>query len=271
MKILFCGDVVGRAGRDLIVEKVPELRERFGLDMVIVNGENAAHGFGITKKISEKFFEAGVDVITTGNHVWDQREALIYVNEEPRLLRPLNFPSDTPGRGAYVCTLSNGRKVLVVLVMGRFVHGPSGTTRSPPLKPSFQKHTMGASVDAIVVDFHAEATSEKQSMGAWLDGRVSLVVGTHTHVPSADTRILPQGTAYQTDAGMCGAYDSIIGMKKEAAVSRFVRKVPSGRLEPADGEATLCGVYVETNDKTGLATNVSPVRIGGGLAQVMPD
>lgn len=269
MRILFLGDVVGRSGRDAVSRYLPELRRRLDLDLAIVNGENAAHGFGLTEAICQQFYEAGADAITTGNHVWDQREIIPYIERDPRLLRPLNFPPGTPGRGVAVVEARGGRRVAVLNVMTRLFMDPlddpfSGTVRA------LQPFPLGGGVSAILVDVHGEATSEKMALGHLLDGRVSLVVGTHSHVPTADAHILVGGTGYQTDVGMCGDYDSVIGMKKEPAVQRFVRKMPTERLSPAEGEATLCGLYLETDDRTGLATRIAPLRLGGRLAPAWP-
>ncbi|MFB3134530.1 MAG: YmdB family metallophosphoesterase [Rhodospirillales bacterium] len=269
MKVLFCGDVVGKAGRNAILDNIPNLRERLGLDFVIVNGENAAHGFGITEGICKAFYEVGVDVVTTGNHVWAQRAIIDYIDGDPRLLRPLNYPEGTPGRGVNVFDAPDGRRVMVIHPMGRLF---MDALDDPfvAVEGALANHRLGASVDCIIVDIHAEATSEKMAMGHTLDGRVSMVVGSHSHVPTADTQILPGGTAYQSDAGMCGDFDSVIGMIKETAVARFTQKLPTARLEPAEGEPTLCAVYLETDEKTGLARHVSPLRIGGRLAEHWP-
>jgi metallophosphoesterase (TIGR00282 family) len=268
MRVLLCGDVVGRTGRSVVAETVPRLRRELALDCVIVNGENAAGGFGISDKICQEFYAAGVDVITTGNHVWDRREIIPYIAEDPRLLRPANFPKGTPGNGSVVFSTADGCRVLVVNLMARLFMDPLDDPFAA-IETILAEHRLG-SVDAIVVDFHGEATSEKMSMGHALDGRVSLVVGTHSHVPTADAQILPHGTAYLTDAGMCGDYDSVIGMQKEAAIARFVRKMPGDRLQAADGPATLCGVVIETDDATGLARRIAPVRVGGRLAPHWP-
>ena len=264
MKILICGDVVGRAGRRAVIDGIPELRRRMALDFVVVNGENAAHGFGITEKICDTFFAAGVDAITTGNHVWSRREIMNTINAEPRLLRPLNFPGNPPGRGLGIFAAPGGRKVMVIHPMGRLFMGPVEDPFAA-VNAVLASHDMGRTVDAIIVDIHGEATSEKTAMGHHLDGRVSLVAGTHSHVPTADARVLAGGTAFQTDLGMCGDYDSVIGMDKGAAVARFVDPKAKTRLAPAEGEATLCGLYVETDDATGLARRLSPLRQGGGL------
>jgi metallophosphoesterase (TIGR00282 family) len=269
MKILICGDVVGKAGRRVIEENLPDLRQRLELDFVIVNGENAAHGFGITDKICAAFYAAGADVITTGNHVWNQREIINYIGGDPKLLRPMNYPDGTPGAGTGIYETADGRKVMIIHPMGRLFMDPLDDPFAA-VEDALQNHRLGHSVDAIVVDFHGEATSEKQSMGHFLDGRVSAVVGTHTHVPTADAQVLPGGTAFQSDIGMTGDYDSVIGMKKELATSRFTTKMPQGRLEPAEGDATLCAVYVETDDATGLANHIAPLRLGGRLKEAWP-
>src|SRR5690554_2585427 len=268
MRLLFCGDLVGRSGREIVLQQLPELRRRLQLDFVIVNGENAAGGFGITRKICEELYEAGADVVTGGNHSWDQKETLAFIDSEPRLLRPLNFPPGTPGRGAGLFTAGQ-RKVLVINVMGRLFMDPLDDPFQA-VEQTLNRYRLGATVDAIVVDIHAEATSEKMAMGHALDGRVSLVVGTHTHVPTADAQVLPGGTAYQTDAGMCGDYNSVIGMDKQVPIQRFTRKLPTERLAVAQGPATLCGVFLETDDRTGLALRVEPIRLGGRLQEQLP-
>jgi len=272
VRILYCGDIVGRSGRDAVIKRIPELRKDMALDFVIVNGENAAAGFGITSRICAEFYEAGVDAIVLGNHAWDQRETQTYIQSDPKLLRPLNYPKGTPGRGAAVFTTPRGRKILVAQVMGRVFMDPLDDPFAC-IEAELAKHRLGpgantgGGLDAIVVDIHGEATSEKMAMGHFLDGRVSLVCGTHSHVPTADAQILPGGTAYQTDAGMCGDYNSVIGMDKAEPIHRFLRKVANGRFEPANGEATLCAVFVETDEATGLATRIAPIRLGGRLAQ----
>jgi metallophosphoesterase (TIGR00282 family) len=270
MRLLYCGDVVGRSGRQAVLDNVPALRQRLGLDFVVVNGENSAHGFGITQKICEEFFASGIDVITLGNHAWDQREILSYIDQEPRLLRPANLPKKTPGRSSGVFPAPRGRKVLVVQVIGRLFMEPMDCPFMA-FDAELERHRLGASVDAAILDIHADATSEKMGLGQYSDRRVSLAVGSHSHIPTADAQILPGGTAYQTDAGMCGDYDSVIGMRKEAAIYRFTRKLPGDKLGPADGEGTLCAVFVETDDATGLARRVSAVRIGPRLANLVPD
>ncbi len=270
MRVAFLGDIVGRSGRQAVVEQVPELRRRLDLDFVVANGENAAGGFGITGKICAELFEAGVDAISGGNHSWDQKEALSFIEREPRLLRPLNYPQGTPGRGAAVFEARRGRKVLLINVMGRLFMDPLDDPFAAVAR-EMARWRLGATVDFVLVDVHAEATSEKMAMAHVLDGRVSLVVGTHTHVPTADSQVLPGGTGYQTDAGMCGDYDSVIGVQKQTSIERFVRKLPTERMQPAEGPATVCGVFVETDDRTGLARSVEPIRLGGRLKPTLPD
>lgn len=269
MKILLCGDVVGRAGRTALCAALPRLRDDLDIDFVMVNGENAAAGFGITAKICQQFFDAGTDVITTGNHVWDQREIIGHIDKEPRLLRPLNYPDGTPGRGLAIHEDRHGRKVLVANLMGRIFMDALDDPFAC-IDEALSAHRLGAGAAAILIDFHGEATSEKMAMGHFLDGRVSAVVGTHSHVPTADAQRLPGGTAYQTDLGMCGDYDSVIGMQKDVPIARFRRKMPTARMEPADGEATVCALFVETDDSTGLALSAFPVRTGGRLIPAMP-
>lgn len=269
MRILFLGDVVGRAGRDALIAELPGIRQRLRLDCVIVNGENASHGFGLAPAMADAFLAAGADVVTLGNHAWDRKELLSYIETQPRLLRPLNFPPGTPGQGSVFLTLPNGKRVLVLQVMGRLFMEPS----DDPFRATadaLSRHRLGATVDAIIADIHAEATSEKMAYAHSFDGKLSLAIGTHTHIPTADLQILPGGTAYQTDAGMCGDYDSVIGMEKNAAAARFWRRVPGERLAPAEGAATLCGVFVQTDARTGLAVQVEPFRMGGRLAASVP-
>jgi hypothetical protein len=269
MRLLFLGDVVGRAGRQAVLEWLPRLRERLEADFVIVNAENAAHGFGVTVKMTDAFYEAGADCLTSGNHIWAQREILTAIDGDPRLLRPANYPEGTPGRGVTLLTGRNGHSVLVANVMARVFMDPLDDPFAC-IDRLLADMRMPRDADAIVLDFHGEATSEKMAMGHYLDGRVSLVVGTHTHVPTADMQILPGGTAYQTDAGMCGDFDSVIGMKKESVMSRFTTKIPGDRMTPAEGQATICGLFVTTDPATGLATQVAPLRLGGRLQRASP-
>jgi metallophosphoesterase (TIGR00282 family) len=269
MRILFIGDVVGRSGRAAVTTHVPSLIRDWKLDFVAVNGENAAGGFGITEAVYQELLDAGADVVTGGNHSWDQKEALVFIERAPRLLRPVNFPAGTPGRGAALVDAKNGARVLVVNVMGRIFMDPLDDPFAA-IERELAACALKRDADAVVVDMHCEATSEKQSMGHFCDGRASLVVGTHTHTPTADHQILNGGTAFISDAGMTGDYDSVIGMAKEEPLQRFLRKIPTARFEPAPGEATLCGVAVETDDATGLARRIGAVRIGGRLEQARP-
>jgi metallophosphoesterase (TIGR00282 family) len=268
MRILFLGDIVGRAGRDAVAAALPGLRTSLRLDLAIVNVENASHGFGCAPDMARALFDAGADVLTLGNHAWDRKELLGYIETEHRLIRPLNFPPGTPGQGSVLVTLPDGRRALVLQVIARLFMEPS----DDPFRLTAEllgRHRLGTTVHAIVADIHGEATSEKMGYAHSFDGRLSLVVGTHTHVPTADHQILPGGTAYQSDAGMCGDYDSVIGMDKGVAAARFWRRVPGERLSPADGPATLCGLFVETSDVTGLALRVDPIRVGGRLSQAV--
>ena len=269
MKVLYIGDVVGKSGRRAVLDHLPRLQDELSLDFVVVNGENAAHGFGITGAICETFFEAGVDVVTTGNHAWDQREIVEYIQTEPRLLRPVNYPEGTPGQGVGIYEAKNGQKVCVIQAMGRLFMDPLDDPFAGVQRALLNKK-LGQKTDFILIDIHAEATSEKMAMGQHFDGQASMVVGTHSHIPTGDAQIFPGGTAYQTDAGMCGDYDSVIGMTKGPAIGRFISKMRGERLAPASGEGTLCAVYVESDDTTGLAIKISPVRLGGRLIEVLP-
>jgi len=266
VRLIFIGDVVGRAGREAIQRELPLLRERYKPDLVAVNGENAAHGFGITEEIFLGLLAAGADVVTLGNHAFDQREALVFIERHPNLLRPVNWPAGCPGRGSALIDTASGRRVLAINVMGRVMIEPVLDDPFPALARELEACPLGKECDAILVDMHGEVSSEKMAIGHFADGRASLVVGTHTHTPTADHQILPGGTAYMTDAGMTGDYDSVIGMDKAEPLNRFLRKLPVERFKPAEGPATLCGVAVETDDHTGLAKAVAPIRIGGRLA-----
>ena len=248
---------------------MPQLRERYDLDFVIVNGENAAGGFGITPSICDEFYDIGVDVITTGNHVWDQRDIIPHFDKEPRILRPDNFPLGTPGKGVAEFRDARGRRIVVMHLMARLFMDPLDDPFAA-VTEMLNTRRLCANADAIVLDFHGEASSEKMAMGHFVDGKVSVVVGTHTHVPTADAQVLPGGTGYQTDLGMCGDYDSVIGIRKETSIERFVRKKPTAHMEPAAEEATLCAAMVDIDDGTGLATNIRPVRIGGRLREEIP-
>jgi hypothetical protein len=271
MRFAFFGDVVGRSGREGLAEHLPALRRQLQLEFVIVNAENAAAGFGITEGTARELFEAGADCLTLGNHSWDQKEALTYIVREPRLIRPLNYPafSAAPGRGAQLFDTEAGQRILVVNLLGR-VFMDALDDPFAAVDKELEACPLGAVADAIVVDMHAEATSEKMAMGHFCDGRASLVVGTHSHVPTADAQVLPGGTAYQTDAGACADYDSVIGNQKEEPLRRFTTRIAGGRYKPAEGPATVCGVFVETDPATGLARRIEPIRLGGRLQQTVP-
>jgi len=262
MKILFIGDVVGEAGRKAIIHHLPEIRKKLNPDSIIVNGENAAHGFGITPQICEEFLDIGVNCLTSGNHIWDKKEIIPYINKEPRLIRPLNFPEGTPGNGVHTYKDHAGRYVTVINAQGRlFMDALDDPFRG--MDKILKELKLGQGSNAIIVDFHVEATSEALAFGHYLDGRVSAVLGTHTHVPTADHRILPKGTAYQTDVGMTGCYDSIVGFDKVIPINGYVTRMKIGRLEPASGAGTVCGALVTVDGNTGLAKRIDPVRIGG--------
>lgn len=268
--MLFLGDVMGRAGRTAVAERLPALRKDWGLDFVVVNGENASAGAGLTAEHATLILNAGADCVTLGDHAFDQKDMLSFIEQEPRILRPLNFSKVSPGKGFRVFTATQGRRVLVTQVLGQvFMKRPFDDPFSA-VETVLKQHPMGGAVQATLVDIHAEATSEKMGMGHWCDGQASLVVGTHTHVPTSDAQILPKGTAYQTDAGMCGDYDSVIGMEKLEPLRRFVTGMAKARFEPAVGPATLAGVFVETDDRTGKAVRVRMIRVGGRLEEALP-
>jgi metallophosphoesterase (TIGR00282 family) len=269
MRLLFLGDVVGRAGRNVVIDRLPSLRDRWRLDFVAINGENSAGGFGITEAICDELLQAGADAVTLGNHTWDQRETLVFIERQPKLLRPVNYPPGTPGRGANLIETATGHRVLVVNVMGR-LYMDALDDPFAAVDRELEACPLAQVADAVIVDVHAEATSEKEAMGHYLDGRASLVVGTHTHVPTADHRILGGGTAYMSDAGMCGDYDSILGMQKEESIRRFLQKTPGPRMEPGLGEGTLSGIAVETDDRTGLAVRAAALRLGPHLEESWP-
>jgi metallophosphoesterase (TIGR00282 family) len=270
MRMLFLGDVMGRSGRAAVTQRLAALRADWGLDFVVVNGENATSGMGLSGDHARALFDAGADCVTLGDHAFDQKDMASFIEGEPRILRPINFSKVAPGRGWRVFTATQGRKVLVAQVLGLvFMKRPFDDPFSA-IEQVLKSHPLGGAVQAVIVDVHAEATSEKMGMGHWCDGQASLVVGTHTHVPTGDAQILPGGTAYLTDAGMCGDYNSVIGMEKLEPLRRFITGMPKSRFEPAMGEATLSGVYVETDDRTGRATRVRMIRVGGRLEAALP-
>ncbi len=270
MKILFLGDVMGRAGRAAITQHLARLRTEWRLDFVVVNGENASSGMGLTPDHAKGILAAGADCITLGDHAFDQKDMLRFIETEPRIIRPLNFAKEAPGKGAKVFSDARGRKILVTQALGQVFMKRAFDDPFSHVEAVLRTHPLGGAVQAALVDMHCEATSEKMAMGHWCDGRASVVVGTHTHVPTGDAMILQGGTAYLTDAGMCGDYNSVIGMEKAEPMRRFITGMPRERFTPANGEATLSGLYVETDDRTGKATRVEMVRQGGRLAQSGP-
>jgi 2',3'-cyclic-nucleotide 2'-phosphodiesterase len=270
MRMLFLGDVMGRTGRTAIAERLPALRAEWNLDFVVVNGENASSGAGLTPDHARLILQAGADCVTLGDHAFDQKDMLAFIEQEPRIIRPINFSKVAPGKGWRVFSATQGRKVLVAQVLGQvFMKRPFDDPFSA-IEQVLKSHPMGGMVQASIVDIHAEATSEKMAMGHWCDGQASLVVGTHTHVPTGDAQILTGGTAYLTDAGMCGDYNSVIGMEKLEPIRRFITGMPKSRFEPAAGPATLSGVFVETDDRTGKALTVRMIRVGGRLQEARP-
>ena len=266
MNILFIGDIIGRPGRELIHVGLRALVDRYALDLVIANAENSAAGFGITKDIGDTLLEWGVDVMTSGNHIWDKKEALPYIAQEPRLLRPANYPAGVPGRGSYVAQTGDGRAVGVINIMGRVFMLNIDDPFAVVLR---EIEAIRHRTRVIIVDFHAEATSEKVAMGWHLDGKVTAVLGTHTHVQTADERVLPGGTAYLTDAGMTGPHDSIIGMEKEPSLARFLNAMPS-RFEPATGNPRLNGAVIEADDKTGRARSITRISLSEQELRELP-
>jgi len=265
LKLLFLGDVVGRAGREAIARHLPGLIKTHGFDFVVVNGENASHGRGLTESHYHTLREAGADVITLGDHAFDQRDTFSYIERELALVRPVNFR-----RGATLVTAGNGGQVLVINALGRVFMNPMDDPFAA-VEAALAACPLGEVADAIIVDFHAEATSEMAAMGHFADGKVSLVVGTHTHIPTADQRILSAGTGLMSDAGMCGDYNSVIGMEVDEPLNRFTTGIVRNRFVPSLGEATLSGVAIKTDPKTGLCLEIYPVRVGGALQQALPD
>ncbi len=261
---------MGRAGRQAVADNLPQLRKDWRLDFVVVNGENATSGMGLSGAHAKALFEAGADVVTLGDHAFDQRDMLNAIEQNTRIIRPLNYAKSAPGRGANVYEAPGGRKVLVAQVLGQVFMKRAYDDPFSAIDGIMRKYPRGGQVNAVIVDMHCEATSEKMAMGHFCNGRASLVVGTHTHVPTADAQILSKGTAFLSDAGMCGDYDSVIGMEKTEPLRRFVTGMQKDRFTPALGKATLSGVFIQTNDRTGEATSIVPVRYGGRLEQSGP-
>lgn len=268
MRILFIGDIMGRSGRDAVGKHLPALKEKLKIDATIIDGDNAAHGFGITEAVCKELYGYGADCITTGNHVWDQREIIPYIGRDPKLLRAVNFPKATTGNGAYVFTTGEGQKILIVHALTRLFMEDLDCPFTA-VDEVLRDYQLGRNVDAIFVDLHGEATSEKMAFAHYFDGRVSAVVGTHTHMPTADGQVFPGGTGFQSDAGMTGDYDSVIGVRKDISIHRFVKKTPTERMVPADGEATLCGTFIETNGR-GHCVRIEPVIVGPRLRNSIP-
>tara|TARA_Y100001936_G_C16051861_1_gene658355 strand:+ start:337 stop:1125 length:789 start_codon:yes stop_codon:yes gene_type:complete len=262
MKIIFIGDIVGKKAREHLIKKIPELKDMFQTDVIIANAENAASGYGLTKKIANQLFESGIDVLTLGNHAWDQKEMLSYIEECPKIIRALNYPSGVPGRGFFELNIHDGRKIIICQIMLRLFMGISLDDPFSITQIFLKKNILGKTCNAILFDMHGEATSEKNAFAHVFDGKVSAILGTHTHIPTSDSRILESGTAYQTDVGMTGAYNSVIGMDKSIPIHGFTKGYrPEGRFVPADGDVTVCGSFIETDDISGLSIQIKPFQI----------
>jgi 2',3'-cyclic-nucleotide 2'-phosphodiesterase len=262
MKIIFIGDVVGKQAREILINKIPDIKNKYTPDVIIVNAENAAGGYGLNKKIALQLIESGVDAITLGNHAWDQKEMLSFIEECPKIVRALNYPAGVPGKGFYEFQLVDDRKIIIMQIMLRLFMGLSLDDPFSITKNFLQKERLGSTCNAIIIDMHGETTSEKNAYGHYFDGKVSAILGTHTHIPTADAKILEFGTAYQTDVGMTGNYNSVIGMDKENPIHGFIKGFRSeGRFFPAEGHITVCGAYIETDDKTGLSKKIEPFQI----------
>lgn len=269
MRILFIGDVVGRSGRDALEKHLPRIREKLKIDFTIVNVDNVAHGFGISVKHADELLGMGIDCLTGGDHVWDQKEIIPYIDREKRLIRALNYPPGLPGQTVLLKELPDRRKILVMHLIGRvFLEGYDDPFRATD--EVLKKYPLGSAVQAIFVDIHAEATSEKMALAHYLDGRVSAVVGTHTHLPTADCQIFSKGTAFQGDAGMTGDYNSVIGFRPDIPVQRFLRRMVVEKMSPGEGEGTVCGTFVETDDATGKARTIRAIRLGPRLENSGP-
>lgn len=263
MKILFIGDIYGRSGRDALKDHLPELRNRYKPDLIIANADNASHGNGPNPSTTKELYNLGIDLVTGGDHIWDQRETWPHLDREPFVLRPYNYPDGLPGKGFHILKTPQGQSVLVIHLLGRvFIDKPCDNPFLA-LEKLLQKYKLNRDVDAIVVDFHAEATSEKNALAFMFDGQVSAVLGTHTHIPTHDARLLPKGTAFQTDLGMTGDYNSIIGADTIIPLGYFRTGLKTDRFKPAEGPGSVCGAIVEIYDDTGLAETIMPIKIGG--------
>ena len=261
MKILFIGDIVGKPAREKVKESITLLKSKYNPDTIIANGENATGGYGISKKDANDLLSSGVDVLTLGNHAWDQRDMLSYIEDCPRIVRALNYPSGVPGKGFFIKELPNGKNIVVVQVMLRLFMGMSLDDPFTVIKNFLKSEKLGSTCDAILIDVHGEATSEKNAFAHFIDGSVSAVLGTHTHIPTSDNVILPGGTAYQTDVGMTGDYNSVIGMDIENPIHSFTKGYRAeGRFTPAKGQVTICGALIETDDMSGLAKSIVAIK-----------
>ena len=262
MKIIFVGDIVGRSGREALKKNILIIKDKYKPDVIIANAENAASGYGLTKKIAAELFALGVDVVTLGNHSWDQKEMLSYIEECPKIIRALNYPEGVPGQGEYQLELEDGRKIIIIQVLLRLFMGLSIDDPFSIIEKRLKKEFLGSSCNAILIDMHGETTSEKNAFGHFVDGKVSAVLGTHTHIPTSDVRILDNGTAYQTDVGMTGDYNSVIGMEKDNPIHLFTKGYRlDGRFVCASGEGKLCGSYIESDDKSGLALKIEAFQL----------
>ena len=262
MKIIFIGDIVGKSAREVVIKKIQNLRSKYKPDVIICNAENAAAGYGLTKKIALDLFDSGIDAITLGNHAWDQREMLSYIEKCPKIIRAINYPANVPGKGYFEIILEDGRKVIIIQVVLRLFMNISLDDPFSSIKKFLKSEKLGSTCNSILIDLHGEATSEKNAFAHYLDGQVTAILGTHTHIPTADARLLTNGTAYQTDVGMSGNYDSVIGMDKENPIHLFVRGYRlEGRFVPAKGNVTVCGTFVESDDNTGLALKIEPFQL----------
>ncbi len=261
MKILFIGDIVGKLAREKVKKNIDTLKTKYTPDVIIANAENATGGYGLSKKDANDLLSSGLDVLTLGNHAWDQREMLTFIEECPKIVRAINYPIGVPGRGSYALELINGKKIIVVQVMLRLFMGMSLDDPFTSINNFLISEKLGSTCNSILIDLHGEATSEKNAFGHYVDGRVSAVLGTHTHIPTSDNSILPNGTAYQTDVGMTGNYNSVIGMDVENPIHSFTKGYRAeGRFTPAKGPVSICGALIETDDSSGLAKSIVAIK-----------